>query len=201
MDRPDPQIVSKNAGTHQEDLASASYTLHFLRVRFWYPLLRFKARLLRGGQERKRAVSSAQRRSSISNNATSWQPSTYFKWIHWWRDHGISIQMFLAIIVAIIMVWDLITSVYQPRMVTTTMHDYDNIQPRGVYRTLESPSWSSLFLFLSRTSVLLTIFWYGRITLPIPDLVAGANVLKSVRAEALCHGSSTNVGGVRVSFF
>jgi hypothetical protein len=201
MDRPDPQLVAKHAGTPQEDLASASYALHFLRVRFWYPLLRLKTWLSRDGQGRKRAVSGAQGRSSGANNPMSWQTRTYFKWIQWWRDRGISIQMLLAIIVATVMVWDLIASVHRPQMITNPMSDDDDIQPRGVYRTLESPSWSSLFLFLSRTSILLSIFCYGRIALPIPDLVAGTNVLKSVRAEAMFYGRSNNVGGVSLSFF
>jgi hypothetical protein len=61
-DRPDPQLVAKNAGTPREDLVSASYTLHFLPVRLWYPLLRFRMRLSRDGQGHKRAVSNAQRR-------------------------------------------------------------------------------------------------------------------------------------------
>ena len=61
-DRPDPQLVAKNAGTPQEDLVSASYTLHFLPVRLWFPLLRFRMRLSRDGQGHKRAVSNAQRR-------------------------------------------------------------------------------------------------------------------------------------------
>lgn len=203
MDRPDPHLVAKNAGTPQEDLAllpSASYSLHFIRVRLWYPLMRYKRLVVPGREERTRTVSSSQRRPSISNNPTSWRTSTYFKWIQWWRDHGISIQFSLAVIVAIAMVWDLISAFYHPR-VTGTINDYDNIQPRGVYRTLDSPAWSRLFLFIFRTQVLLTIFLYGRIVLPIPDLVSGANVLKSVRAEALFHGSNTNVGGVSVPFF
>jgi hypothetical protein len=41
--------------------------------------------------------------------------------------------MLLAIIVAIVMVWDLITSVHRPLMITNAMHDNadDNNQPRG----------------------------------------------------------------------
>jgi molybdenum cofactor biosynthesis enzyme len=63
----------------------------------------------------------------------SWQTRSYFKWIKWWRDRGIAIQMLLAIIVAIVMVWDLITSVHRPLMITNTMHDDDddNNQPCG----------------------------------------------------------------------
>lgn len=203
MDRPDPHLVAKHAGTPQEDLAllpSASYTLHFLRVRFWYPLMRCKKLLVPGREERIRAVSSSQRRPSISNTPTSWRTSAYFKWIQWGRDHGISIQFSLAVIVATAMVWEMVVSVYHPR-VTGTINDYDNIQPRGVYRTLDSPAWTRLFLYISRTAVLLTIFLYGRIALPIPDLVSGANVLKSVRAETLFHGSNANVGGVSVPVF
>jgi hypothetical protein len=74
----------------------------------------------------------------------------------------------------------------------------DDIAPLGVYRDSEPLSRYKLLLFLARTPTLLTALWYGRIVLPIPDLVAGMNVLKSVRAEALLNGqgSSTSSSGV-----
>jgi hypothetical protein len=199
--------VAKNAGTPSEEvvslLPSLSYTLYFLRVRMLYPLMKLREWLIPDGEKHTTTTAPQRRRSSSTSTNTnaSWRTGTYFKWITWWRDHGPSIQMMLSFVVAMIMLWDLVATLHPARV--TTGHgsgqDMDNIQPRGVYRTLEAPSRSRLLLFLARTPILLTVFWYGRIALPIPDLVAGANVLKSVRAEALLYGHSASATGVSVT--
>ena len=209
MDRPDPQIVARNAGTPTDEvvslLPSLSYTLHFLRVRILYPFIKLRECLISDKDNHTPTTAAQRRRSSTSTLAStnaSWRTSTYFKWITWWRDNGPSIQMMVSVVVAMVMIWDIFITMY-PARVTTSGHvgsdqDMDNIQPRGVYQTLIPPSRSQLLLFLARTPVLLTAFWYGRIALPIPDLVAGANVLKSVRAEAHLHGHSTSASGVSI---
>ena len=204
MDRPDPQVVSKNVGIPSDEpiclLPSLSYTLHYLYVRILYPIWNLKEKFAPNEQAQTRAQSFSTRRSrsSTGNTTPSWRNSTYFKWIVWWRDHGPSLQMLFASMMGSIMVLDLIYTVYPPARST---NDIENHVPRGIYyQTLEAPSSRlRLLLFLARTPVLLTIFWYGRVALPIPDLVAGANVLKSVRAEALLHGQSTNASGVSMT--
>lgn len=193
MDRPDPQVVSKHLGIPSDEpfslMPSLSYTLHYLRVCMLYPLWNLKEKLAPNEQPPTTAQSfSTRRRASTTTTAhTSWRTSTYFKWIMWWRDHGPSIQMILSILMSAIMMWDLLEIVISK-------------MPHGeFFETLVAPSRFRLLLFLARIPVLLTVLWYGRVILPIPDLVAGANVLKSVRAEALLHGpSSTNASGVSI---
>lgn len=205
MDRPDPQVVAKNAGTPSDEatclLGSLSYTLHYIRTRIMYPFLRFKEQL--SAEERAPTSPSGQtrRRSSTSTPAaSSWRTSPYLKWIGWWKDYGPSVQMLLSIAVASILVYDFCSQLFPGRAIPSTLSrdDVDNIPPRGAYRALEPPKQYRLLLFLARTPLLLTLFWYGRILLPIPDLVSGANVLKSVRAESLLHGqqNATSASGV-----
>lgn len=207
-DRPDPQVVAKNNGGIPSDEAfslwpSFSYTLHYLRTSIWYPLTSLLGNTAPDGQKQAQSSPAHQRRRSSATPAAtpSWRTSSYFQWITWWRDRGPSIQMMLFVVIAVIMLWDFVGEVY-PRgtngpSINSNDADNINIAPHGVYRDLEPPSRFKLLLFLARTPTLLTLFWYGRIVLPIPDLVAGANVLKSVRAEALLSGqSSTSASGV-----
>mmetsp|Transcript_951 Transcript_951/g.1055 ORF Transcript_951/g.1055 Transcript_951/m.1055 type:complete len:364 (-) Transcript_951:958-2049(-) len=59
-----------------------------------------------------------------------------------------------------------------------------DITAKGAYEPLQTPSWYQVFFLMSCISTMLSIFFYGRISFPIPDLVAGTNVLKAVRNEA-----------------
>jgi len=52
------------------------------------------------------------------------------------------------------------------------------------YTPLNDPSWLQVCSLVICGSTMACIIMYGRITLPIPDLVAGQNVLKAVRLEA-----------------
>lgn len=176
---------------------SFSYTLHYLRTRIWYP---FKSlnETEEPHQRQNQAQSSPIRRRSSASSASppTWKTSYYFQWITWWRDRGPSIQMMLHALVSMICLFDFVTDWY-PRPSSSGAQG-DDIAPLGVYRDSEPLSRYKLLLFLARTPTLLTALWYGRIVLPIPDLVAGMNVLKSVRAEALLNGqgSSTSSSGV-----
>lgn len=207
MDRPDVQVVAKNTATSPPEnhslLPSLSYTLHYIRTCILYPIRNIRQKI--GGSDLS-TTSSPQRllrRNSSTNSTASsnyWRNSPYSKWITWWKDNGPSIQMMLSIVVAIVMLYDIFSHVYpgSTRTVTTppTSSDLDlSIQPRGAYQALEPPKFYRLLLFLARTPVLLTLFWYGRIALPVADLVAGQNVLKSVRAESLLYGQNAASGG------
>jgi hypothetical protein len=64
-----------------------------------------------------------------------------------------------------------------------------------LYSPTERPTWSRIFSLMLCGTTMACILVYGRITLPIPDLVAGSNVLKAVRLEA--RGTSYS-GGVSV---
>mmetsp|Transcript_10509 Transcript_10509/g.16113 ORF Transcript_10509/g.16113 Transcript_10509/m.16113 type:complete len:649 (+) Transcript_10509:135-2081(+) len=62
------------------------------------------------------------------------------------------------------------------------------------YARHEPPTWMRVFFFLSCGSLSVSIFMFGRIFLPIPDLVAGTSPLKAVRAEARTLGSQSSSG-------
>lgn len=61
----------------------------------------------------------------------------------------------------------------------------------------ERPSWISLVLLVISLGTVLSLFFYGRVLLPIPEFVAGTNVLKAIRAESRILGSvgTSGVGG------
>ena len=70
----------------------------------------------------------------------------------------------------------------------------DTIQPYGSYKRLEPPSWTSILYYLCASSLACTIVLYGRVILPLPDLIVGASVLKAIRNESRSHsgqGSSS----------
>ena len=60
----------------------------------------------------------------------------------------------------------------------------------------ERPSWLSLILQVISLGTILSLFFYGRLLLPIPEFVAGTNVLKAIRAESriLASGGGTGKG-------
>jgi len=59
----------------------------------------------------------------------------------------------------------------------------------------ERPSWISLVLLVISLGTVLSLFFYGRVLLPIPEFVAGTNVLKAIRAESRILGSVGTSGG------
>lgn len=61
---------------------------------------------------------------------------------------------------------------------------------------VQPPSWVSLMFLVISFGTAASLFFYGRIMLPIPEFVAGTNVLKAIRAETrILGGSGTGAGG------
>ena len=58
----------------------------------------------------------------------------------------------------------------------------------------ERPSVISLMVLVTSIGTILSLFLYGRVLLPIPEFVAGTNVLKSIRAESRILGSGGTSG-------
>jgi hypothetical protein len=56
---------------------------------------------------------------------------------------------------------------------------------------VEPPSWVSLMFLVVTFGTASSLFLYGRIMLPIPEFVAGTNVLKAIRAETRILGGGT----------
>eukprot|EP00986_Skeletonema_menzelii_P017106 scaffold17501_cov120-Skeletonema_menzelii.AAC.1 len=59
----------------------------------------------------------------------------------------------------------------------------------------ERPSWISLILLVISLGTVQSLFFYGRLLFPIPEFVAGTNVLKAIRAESRILASGGTSGG------
>ena len=57
----------------------------------------------------------------------------------------------------------------------------DNTKAFGMYQQIFAPGWTDLFYHIMVGGTLLGVYLYGRVLLPIPDLVAGSNVLSCYR--------------------
>jgi hypothetical protein len=62
-----------------------------------------------------------------------------------------------------------------------------NVKAYGAYRQSQLPTLSQILFLISFGGTVLSIILFGRILFPIPDLVAGSNVLKAMRNEAKCY--------------
>ena len=68
---------------------------------------------------------------------------------------------------------------------------FGEVEPRGNYQTMEPSTWWRIVVLMVAFATLSSVVLYGRITLPLPDLVAGTNVLRAIRNES----SSSSRGG------
>jgi len=59
----------------------------------------------------------------------------------------------------------------------------------------EPPSWVSLMFLVISFGTASSLLFYGRVMLPIPEFVAGTNVLKAIRAETRILGGGSGSGG------
>ena len=62
----------------------------------------------------------------------------------------------------------------------------------GAFQNNERPPWSEV-LFVTSMPILAPLLFFSRLINPIPDLVAGSNVLKAVRNEAKHYGGISSV--------
>jgi hypothetical protein len=208
LDRPDAAVVAKHAGTTlhgiEDDtptfsvIPSLTYTILFLKMSIWYPLLHATTQ---GNQSIVRSQRRHSRERSGKHNeqvATTqqinhpWIAVQYPRLVLFWHNHGLRIQPMMVILVFVSIIWNLIFTphtqslTYASTMASSiTASDYTDteIGAYGVYEPLKPISWARIFFLMSCASTLSSIIAYGRITLPIPDLVAGSNVIKAVRNE------------------
>jgi hypothetical protein len=54
----------------------------------------------------------------------------------------------------------------------------------GAYHKIVRPRWPEVFFFMTCVGTLMSLVYYFRVFLPIPDQVAGGNVIKDLRTEA-----------------
>jgi len=209
MDRPDASVVAKHVGTShhgaEEDapalllLPSLTFTIQYFKIRLWYPFI--NATMEAGApltpSSRQQHASNERSRKDKTYSATSsstaiaWIDKIYHQSLLIWYNHGPGSQLLLVVFVAVMIVWSFVVSsparesrTYALNIATGAEYTEEETEARGAYAALEPVSWAHVFLLMSAGTTLACIMWYGRILLPIPDLVAGSNVLKAVRNEA-----------------
>jgi hypothetical protein len=194
FDRSDAQVVAKNVGiAHVEDvmnpsstfvLPSLTYSMHLIRALLLDPVLR----LLRHPRFLKLPL------AFVASFHEAFSHPTIQRIAH----YGPPLQLLVASGVFSFCIFYLQTEsapremgIFAISMQPTVLSDgtyapglVGDVQPEGAYEPLLPPSWRRIFFFMFSGSTMLSILFYGRITLPIPDLVSGTNVLKAVRNEA-----------------
>ena len=191
FDRSDAQVVAKTVGiAHVEDvlnptssisLPSWSYTMHFFRALLLDPGLQ-----LFGHPRFFRAPLSFL--NSFKENL--WHP-TFQLLAYYWPP--------LQLVVASL-VFSAFCHFYlqgetphkrmethaiamQPGLGQDNLFANTDIDPEGAYDPLSPPSWTRVLFFMSCVGTMLSVWIYARISFPIPDLIAGMNVLKALRSE------------------
>jgi hypothetical protein len=149
--------------------------------------------------------------SSVSPMTSPAYYTTYLNKL--WRTYGPSLQMIIPIATVLFILWyglwadaseespHALTMQTQTasggtlnaaNYATPTIIDYSAAsnpnapinRPYGAYKKMKPPTWTEVLYYLSCGGTLLSVLLYGRIVLPIPDLVAGSNVLKALRNES-----------------
>lgn len=204
FDRPNSQVVAKQTGTsHTDDgriVATISsffspsilYLWQLLRVQVWFPILGLQEHLWsclrgRGAYSAKYAAVGRKARSPKTSLGIN---QAYSYWSEFWNLYGIPLQAIISCITVVLYAWYLFGDMgttevtYALTMNTKNVEDDADRRPYGAYQKLEKPTLSQMLVILSVGGTLATIVLYGRLVLPLPDLVAGSNVLKAVRNEA-----------------
>ncbi|KAL3914919.1 MAG: hypothetical protein SGILL_005888, partial [Bacillariaceae sp.] len=137
--------------------------------------------------------------SSVSPTSASSYYTSYASTL--WRQYGPSLQMIVPFATMAFILWyGLVVDeeTEPPNALTMNTHSANGgsamgvlelglggtIKPYGAYKKMVAPSWGQVLYYLSCGATVLSIIMYGRIFLPFPDLVAGNNVLKAMRAES-----------------
>lgn len=200
FDRPNPQVVAKLVGSsHTDDghtMATLSsfvspsimYAWHLFKVRIWFPSSAFQEKFWSalGGHYSIQSFDS--RNSSSSSQLKLGINNAYSYWNKFWTLYGLSLHGIVPLAIMALYAWHFFGDVdIAPFALTRyTMNleeDARELRPYGAYRKLEKPSLGHILIVLSLGSTLASIFLYGRIIFPFPDLVAASSVHKAVRNE------------------
>jgi hypothetical protein len=229
FDRPNPQVVTKQTGTHHSDetrggpinissffLPSILYTWQMANVWIWHPLLQLQEIIWKRINEnpKGRRVETSGRNSSSSmvshRERTTANPSVakaYLIWNTFWTSFGPTLQVVIPAATLSFYLWKLFFAsdlkhatshalIMNPQRSSQSQQDLNEFEtkPYGAYKRMEKPQWQQVLFFLSCGGTLVSILLYGRVFLPIADLVAGNNVLKSVRDESKLYAGSSSSG-------
>lgn len=157
------------------------------------------------------------RQASTPSSSSTIPISMLLYWKKFWKFYGPSLQTVIPMVTVLFMLFHTFLSSSESSSSSAansesphalTMHTYtsssssllfagisdgvDIVKPYGSYKKMEQPPWGQVLYYLSFGGTILGIFLYGRIVLPIPDLVAGTNVLKAVRNESKNYGTSSS---------
>jgi hypothetical protein len=225
FDRPDRQILAKQIGTNPVDetritsptsisslhLPVLNYMGRLVRVWVWYPLLGIRNFMFRKGNNTSYSRSSnnnmmSRNNAQSNNNAPS--PTlikAFALWNNFWHNHGGKLQILIPLSTLAYYVWYF--GLAEPSSAGEMRHALqgqavkpEDMQAFGAYQKIIRPTWEQVMMVLSCVGTLASILLYGRLLLPVGDLVAGTNVLKAVRNESK-HYAGTQSGGVSDLFF
>jgi hypothetical protein len=146
--------------------------------------------------------------------AAKFRINTYYSyWSKFWNRHGPPLQMMIPLCTFLLYLYGLLLvdtgeegegthaltmnmRATQPNNNLVDTDPLDDVLPFGGYQALEKPSWKQVLFLMSISGTLMTIVIYGRVIVPICDLVAGGNVLKAVRNDSKTHhhGSHSTSG-------
>ena len=167
---------------------------------------------------RKRGTSSSHARPSYSNSrhqstsTTTSAPSpgmlkAYSIWNNFWYNHGGKFQVLIPLSTLAAYGWYFLlqeSSSSSSSSATSGSDAFHALQGQaaksedmeafGAYQKVDAPTWGAVAMIVSCFGTILSILLYGRLLLPVGDLVAGTNVLKTVRHESKNYQSSS--GGV-----
>lgn len=189
-----------------------NYMGRLVLVWVWYPFLS-----LRRFMFRKRGTSSSHARSSYSNSrhqstsTTTSAPSpgmlkAYSIWNNFWYNHGGKFQVLIPLSTLAAYGWYFLLQESSSSSATAGSDAFHALQGQaaksedmeafGAYQKVDAPTWGAVAMIVSCFGTILSILLYGRLLLPVGDLVAGTNVLKAVRHESKNYQSSS--GGVSI---
>jgi hypothetical protein len=216
FDRPSSQVLAKQgiAAFRAEDdgrsaslstfiLPSALYTWQFFRIWVWFPLLNFYEKNISGKKQYQYSKNNSREAGSTHTNPKRRGqrdqriPQSLNKLILLWNKFcnavGPTLQMAVPLLPAVYYTWTLapLTDPFFPSSSSKSGDTGADVESGayGAYRNMQSPAWSDVLFYMSVT-FMLSVMYYSRLILPIPDLVAGGNVMKAVRNEAKTLGGT-----------
>jgi len=226
FDRPDPQVVAKQVGTPHADegrtgatissffLPSIRFSWQLVTVRILEPFISLYESLwglLKGKKGRRSKTSLTGRISHRVQESSTTNPTItmiHSYWTKLWSTFGPSLQMIIPVSTMAFYLWYLMFAqpkaekLYALTMNTRGPDEATSVKskPYGAYQKVEKPHWSQVLFYISCGGTLISIILYGRVVLPIADLVAGSNVLKAVRNESRAGGVSFYEIGTEIHF-
>lgn len=226
FDRPDPQVVAKQVGTPHADegrtgatissffLPSIRFSWQLVTVRILEPFISLYESLwglLKGKKGRRSQTSLPGRISHRVQESSTTNPTItmiHSYWTKLWSTFGPSLQMIIPVSTMAFYLWYLMFAqpkaekLYALTMNTRGPDEATSVKskPYGAYQKVEKPHWSQVLFYMSCGGTLISIILYGRVVLPIADLVAGSNVLKAVRNESRAGGVSFYEIGTAIHF-